>query len=109
MSKHLADHVTALADRLDRLRSVPPGEKGQFSKRLKHLRAALGLSQEAFADTYGISLSNIRNWEQESRGTHPDAAARLLIDMIEAEPGQMAEIVSRTRTAPSSPVLEYGT
>jgi DNA-binding transcriptional regulator YiaG len=67
---------------------------------LRALRRDLDLSQEAFAKRYAIPVNNLRNWEQPRRGTRPDAAARLLIKMIKAEPERVAEIVRRVQKKP---------
>jgi putative transcriptional regulator len=51
---------------------------------VKRIRAALGLSQEAFAATYGFALSAVRDWEQGRR--QPDRSARILLKIVEKEP-----------------------
>lgn len=47
-------------------------------------RDKLGLTQKQFAETFGVSLSTIRNWEQGRRC--PTGAARVLLKIIEKEP-----------------------
>ena len=37
---------------------------GETATRIAAIREATGLSQNAFADRYGIPISNIHNWEQ---------------------------------------------
>jgi putative transcriptional regulator len=51
---------------------------------VKRIRARLGLSQEAFAATYGFALSAVRDWEQGRR--QPDRSARMLLKIVEKEP-----------------------
>jgi putative transcriptional regulator len=51
---------------------------------VKRIRKRLGLSQEAFAATYGFALSAVRDWEQGRR--QPDRSARILLKIIEKEP-----------------------
>ena len=46
---------------------------------VKRIRRRLGLSQEAFAQTYGFALSAVRDWEQ---GRKKDAANKVLLDTI---------------------------
>jgi putative transcriptional regulator len=46
------------------------------------------LSQEAFARTIGVSVGTLRNWEQKSRV--PDGPARVLLAMLERDPGIVA-------------------
>src|SRR5262245_27119260 len=48
------------------------------------VRAKLGLSQEDFAATFGVSLGTIRNWEQGRR--RPDGPARALLVVIDTAP-----------------------
>jgi putative transcriptional regulator len=56
---------------------------------VKRIRKRLGVSQEAFAATYGFALSAVRDWEQGRR--QPDRSARVLLKIVEKEP----EAVSR--------------
>lgn len=51
---------------------------------VKRIRKQLGLSQEAFAATYGFALSAVRDWEQGRR--RPDRSARVLLKIVEKEP-----------------------
>jgi putative transcriptional regulator len=56
---------------------------------VKKIRARLGLSQAAFAATYGFALSAVRDWEQGRR--RPERSARILLKIVQKEP----EAVSR--------------
>jgi putative transcriptional regulator len=56
---------------------------------VRKIRARLGLSQEAFAQTYGFAISAVRDWEQGRRT--PERSARILLKVVEREP----EAVSR--------------
>ena len=47
----------------DRDVSVAGLERAHMGRRIRRLRNRLGLSQEAFARTYGIPLANIRQYE----------------------------------------------
>jgi DNA-binding transcriptional regulator YiaG len=51
---------------------------------VKTIRETLGLSQEAFANRFGLDLGTVRNWEQKR--SRPDTAARVLLRTIEKEP-----------------------
>jgi putative transcriptional regulator len=51
---------------------------------VKKIRRRLGLSQEAFAQTYGFALSAVRDWEQGRR--KPERSARILLKIVEKEP-----------------------
>jgi putative transcriptional regulator len=51
---------------------------------VRKIRTRLGLSQEAFAETYGFALSAVRDWEQGRR--RPERSARILLKIVEKEP-----------------------
>jgi putative transcriptional regulator len=57
------------------------------------LRRKLGMAQVQFADRYKIPLQTLRQWEQGAR--EPDAAARSLLAVIEADPAFAAEAIRR--------------
>lgn len=57
--------------------AVKPAEIQQARKRL-------GLSQDQFADVFGVSASTLRKWEQGQRS--PTGAAKTLLKIIEREP-----------------------
>ena len=64
--------------------------------RVKTIRRALGMTQEAFAERYMIPLGTLRDWEQGR--SEPDQATRAYLKVIAKEP----ETVSRalgTRSA----------
>ena len=47
-------------------------------------RKKLGMSQNKFAETFGISPGTLRGWEQGRR--EPDGPARVLLRVIDREP-----------------------
>jgi putative transcriptional regulator len=51
---------------------------------IRNARLRLGLSQDQFADTSGLSASTLRKWEQDQRS--PAGAATTLLKIIEREP-----------------------
>jgi putative transcriptional regulator len=51
---------------------------------VKKIRTQLGLSQHAFAATYGFALSAVRDWEQGRR--RPERSARILLKIVQKEP-----------------------
>ncbi|MBO9622217.1 MAG: helix-turn-helix domain-containing protein [Sphingomonas sp.] len=72
--------------------SVAGLERGLMGRRIRRLRNKLGLSQEAFARTYGIPLASIRQYEI---GRHmPPPAVRAYLKVIEAEPEAAARAVA---------------
>jgi putative transcriptional regulator len=48
------------------------------------VRAKVGLSQNAFARTFGVSVGTLRNWEQKR--VRPDGPARVLLTVIDRDP-----------------------
>lgn len=59
---------------------------------VKSLRAEMNLSQSAFAEQFGLSLTALQNWEQRRRT--PDKSARILIRLIAANPELVAQIAA---------------
>ena len=59
-------------------------QKLRRSPRVRVLRMALGLTQEEFADAYGIPVGTLRDWEQGRR--EPDQASKTLLKLIEIMP-----------------------
>jgi putative transcriptional regulator len=51
---------------------------------VRKIRRRLRLSQEAFAQTYGFTVSAVRDWEQGRR--KPERSARILLKIVEKEP-----------------------
>jgi putative transcriptional regulator len=57
---------------------------------VKQLRWQLELTQQAFAERYGIPLGTLRDWEQGR--AEPDATARTYLKLIKANPKMVAKI-----------------
>ena len=51
---------------------------------IRSLRQRLDLTQRSFAETFGFSVSTVRNWEQGIR--RPEKSARLLLAVIDRHP-----------------------
>ncbi len=66
--------------------------------RIKTLRQAMGLTQEAFAERYMIPLGTLRAWEQGA--VEPDAAGRAYIRAIMGDPVAVAKAL---RNIPAPP------
>jgi len=62
---------------------------------VKEVRNSLDLSQEKFAEKYGLSVATVRNWEQGIR--KPDGPARILLLAIANHPEMIQEVVDRWR------------
>ena len=48
------------------------------------VRSKVGLSQDEFARTFGVSIGTLRNWEQKR--VRPDGPARVLLTVIDRDP-----------------------
>lgn len=59
---------------------------------VKGLRERTGLTQKAFADTYGIPAGTLRDWEQNRR--QPDAPARALLRLIARDATAVAAMLA---------------
>ncbi len=71
--------------------SVAGVERALMGRRIRRLRNRLGMTQEAFASTYGIPLANIRQYEIGR--TMPPPAVRAYLKVIDAEPEAAARAV----------------
>lgn len=69
-------------------------ERGVMGRRIRRLRQRLGLTQEEFANRYGIPLANIRQYEIGR--TMPPPAVRAYLAVISAEPERTARALKRT-------------
>jgi putative transcriptional regulator len=60
---------------------------------VKAIRKRTNKSQEAFAATYRLPVGTVRDWEQNRR--QPDAPARVLLSLIQAEPEAVEKLIAR--------------
>ena len=60
---------------------------------VKMIRAKTKLSQAKFAAKLRISVATVRDWEQHRRS--PDAPARTLLGMVDADPKVALELIER--------------
>ena len=51
---------------------------------VRKIRRAMGLSQEQFANRFGLPAATIRDWEQHRRT--PETPARVLLQVIKKDP-----------------------
>lgn len=76
----------------DRAVTVAALERGLMGRRIRKLRNRLGMSQQEFADAFGIAASSIRQYEI---GRHmPPPAVRAYLKVIEAEPEMVKRVVA---------------
>lgn len=60
---------------------------------VKAIRQANGMTQEAFAQTYGFTVGALRDWEQGRK--QPERAARILLGIIAENPSVVASVAAR--------------
>lgn len=63
---------------------------------VKEIRDELEMSQQEFADAYGIPLRTVQSWEQGVR--HPDATARSYLRTIASMPKQVRSALEKRKT-----------
>lgn len=68
---------------------------------VKAIREQLKLSQEAFAERFGLTLATVKNWEQGRRA--PEEAAKILLRLIESQPKLVEREVKRARAGSPTP------
>lgn len=69
--------------------------KGRVAARpdVKAIRAKTKLSQAKFADKLRVPVATVRDWEQHRR--MPDAPARTLLGMVDADPKAALALIER--------------
>ena len=76
----------------DRDVTVAALERGLMGRRIRQLRGRLGMSQQDFANAFGIPAANIRQYEI---GRHmPPPAVRAYLKVIDAEPEVVRRVVA---------------
>lgn len=60
---------------------------------IKHIRSRVGMTQEQFATTFGISVSTLRHWERGDRS--PAGPALVLLNVMEKEPNAVLRALSQ--------------
>ena len=56
---------------------------------VKAIRKSVGMSQQQFADTFGLKVASVRNWEQGR--TEPEGPAKVLLTIISRKPKDALE------------------
>jgi putative transcriptional regulator len=60
---------------------------------VRAIRQANGMTQEAFARTYGFTIGALRDWEQGRK--QPERTARILLGVIAENPAAVARAAAR--------------
>jgi putative transcriptional regulator len=67
------------------------------SPKVRIIRMAQGLSQEEFAQAYGIPVATLRDWEQGRR--EPDQSAKSFLAVIQEMPRQVRAVLANPNKA----------
>jgi putative transcriptional regulator len=62
---------------------------------VRRIRERLRLSQQQFADLYGLPVATLQNWERGRR--RPELTAKLLLKVIEESPDFVAKAIRAHR------------
>ncbi len=89
LGKHSVCIPADLDDPEDRAVSETGLERGLMGRRIRVLRNKLGLTQEQFANRYGIAIADIRQYEIGR--AMPPLAVQAYLKAIEAEPFRIAK------------------
>lgn len=72
-------------------------ERGLLGREIRLLRQGLDLTQEQFADRFGIPIDTVRGWERGRRWS--DASSRTLLQIILTDPDLVARVVKDNRAS----------
>ena len=70
-----------------------PGQPAPAKAGVKAIRAKTRLSQAKFTDQLRVPVATVRDWEQHRRS--PDAPARTLLGMVDADPKAALALIAR--------------
>lgn len=62
---------------------------------VKSIREQVGMTQTAFATTFGVSISTLRRWERGERT--PQGPARVLLHLVAREPQAVLRALEKVR------------
>lgn len=64
---------------------------------VRAVRRARGMTQQAFADTFGFTIGALRDWEQGRK--LPERSSRILLEVIRSAPETVARAVVEAGSA----------
>ena len=73
----------------------PPRWTAPSGPELKRMREDLGLTQEAFAERFGINLVSLRKWEQGR--SEPEQINCMLLRMIQADQKSVQGLIDKAK------------
>lgn len=87
-------HIAALSDPDAQPWTEEQLAKGKPMPRIKIIRRAFRLTQEEFAEQFGIPIGTLRDWEQGRK--EPDQAARSYLKVIANDPEGVRKALRRS-------------
>lgn len=91
-------HIAALSDPDAQPWTEEQLAKAKVTPRVKIIRRVLRLTQEEFAEQFGIPLGTLRDWEQGRKS--PDQAARSYLKVIAGDPEGVRRALLKSRRLP---------
>jgi putative transcriptional regulator len=85
-ARQAADHAHGRADESGYRVYIP------HELDVRAIRKRLGFTQQDFATTFGFNVARLRDWEQGR--THPDAALRAYLLVIDRKPDAVREALA---------------
>lgn len=71
---------------------APHSSQQQSDLDVKEVREQLGMTQEQFSESFGVSMGTLQQWEQGRR--KPNGPALLLLKLIQAKPELVADVIA---------------
>jgi putative transcriptional regulator len=62
---------------------------------VRAIRATTRKTQQQFAEAFRLPVGTVRDWEQNRR--QPDAPARVLLSLIQAEPETVEQLIAKAQ------------
>ena len=93
MSKAFDKIAGGLADAIAFAEGDPAKGRVAAGPDVKAIRAKTKLSQAKFAEKLRVPVATVRDWEQHRR--YPDAPARTLLGIVDADPKAAMKLIER--------------
>ena len=97
MGKAFVEISAGLSDAIKHAKGEPTHvvEHHSEASDVKAIRDKLGMSQQKFCATFGISIGTLRHWEQGLR--IPRGPARVLLKVVQHNPNAIIEVMQNQK------------